>query len=111
MAVHHHLHRSQVGYQVSEIVAELLAEEEIRLNAPEQQAVVDLLMNDMLGLGPLEPILADESITDILVNGANQVYVERAGKLDLTDVRFRDNAHVLNIEACEDLAEFVSGSV
>ena len=91
------LPRAELSYQVSEIVAELLAEEELRLNSPEQQAVVDLLLNDMLGLGPLEPILADESITDILVNGASQVYVERAGKLDLTDVRFRDNAHVLNI--------------
>ncbi|MDP6840567.1 MAG: CpaF family protein, partial [Rhodospirillales bacterium] len=55
------------------------------------------LLNDMLGLGPLEPLLADEAINDIMVNGARQVYVERGGKLELTDVTFRDNAHVMNI--------------
>jgi pilus assembly protein CpaF len=91
------LPREELSQQVGEIVTELLAEEQIRLNGPEQSAVVDLLLNDMLGLGPLEPLLADELINDIMVNGANQVYVERRGKLELTDVRFRDDPHVLNI--------------
>ena len=59
--------------------------------------LVELLLDDMLGLGPLEPLLADELVNDIMVNGAHQVYVERKGKLELTDVRFRDDAHVLNI--------------
>ncbi len=91
------LPREELSQQVGEIVTELLAEEQIRLNGPEQAAVVDLLLNDMLGLGPLEPLLADEFVNDIMVNGANQVYVERRGKLELTDVRFRDDPHVLNI--------------
>ena len=91
------LPREELSQQVGEIVTELLAEEQLRLNGPEQDAVVDLLLNDMLGLGPLEPLLADESINDIMVNGANQVYVERRGKLELTDIRFRDDPHVLNI--------------
>ena len=91
------LPREELSQQVGEIVTELLGEEQIRLNGPEQAAVVDLLLNDMLGLGPLEPLLADEKINDILVNGCNQIYVERAGKLVLTDVRFRDDAHVMNI--------------
>jgi len=91
------LPREELSQQVGEIVTELLGEEQIRLNGPEQSAVVDLLLNDMLGLGPLEPLLADELINDIMVNGANQVYVERRGKLELTDVRFRDDPHVLNI--------------
>ena len=56
-----------------------------------------MLINDMLGLGPLEPLLADETVTDIMVNGATQVYVERAGKLELSDVRFRDDGHVMNV--------------
>jgi pilus assembly protein CpaF len=51
----------------------------------------------MLGLGPLEPVLADDTVTDIMVNGPKQVYVERRGKLELTDVTFRDNAHVMSI--------------
>ncbi len=51
----------------------------------------------MLGLGPLEPLLADETITDIMVNGPKQVYIEQRGKLVVSDVTFRDNAHVMNI--------------
>jgi pilus assembly protein CpaF len=91
------LPREELSQQVGEIVTELLAEEQLRLNGPEQDAVVNLLLNDMLGLGPLEPLLADEAVNDIMVNGANQVYVERHGKLELTKVRFRDDPHVLNI--------------
>ena len=91
------LPREELSSQVGEIVSELLAEEQLRLNGQEHTAVVDLLLDDMLGLGPLEPLLADEGINDIMVNGAHQVYVERKGKLELTDVRFRDDAHVLNI--------------
>ena len=91
------LPRRELAYQVGEIVTELLQEEQIRLNGPEHQAVVDLMLDDMLGLGPLEPLLADESITDIMVNGPNQVYVEQGGKLNLTSVKFRDDAHVLNV--------------
>ena len=56
-----------------------------------------LLVDDMVGLGPLEPLLADETVTDIMVNGPHQVYVERKGKLELTDVVFRDDAHVLHV--------------
>ncbi len=91
------LPRLELSNQMGEIVKEVLREQNLRLNGQEQQAVVELLLDDMLGLGPLEPLLADESITDILVNGASQIYVERGGKLDLTDVRFRDNRHVMNI--------------
>ncbi len=91
------LPRDELKGQLREIVSEALTEKEVRLNASEQQAVVDLILDDMLGLGPLEPLLADESITDILVNGPYQTYIERHGKLELTDVRFRNNDHVLNI--------------
>lgn len=91
------LPRSELARQVTEIVGEILFEERLRLNLSEQRDLVTLLINDMLGLGPLEPLLANESITDIMVNGPFQVYVERKGKLELTDVRFRDNQHVMNI--------------
>jgi pilus assembly protein CpaF len=86
-----------LSHQLRDIVTEVLNEEKLRLNAPEQTAVVDLLLDDMLGLGPLEPLLADDSVTDIMVNGPYQTYVERAGKLEVTDVKFRNNEHVLNI--------------
>ncbi len=91
------LDREELGRQIGELVGEILREERIRLNQREQKDLVELLLDDMLGLGPLEPLLADETVTDIMVNGPFQVYVERKGKLDLTDVKFRDNAHVLNV--------------
>ncbi len=83
--------------QIGEIVTEILAEHKFQLNLVEQHGLIDMLVNDMLGLGPLEPLLADDSITDIMVNGVNQVYIERGGKLELTDVKFRDHRHLMNI--------------
>ena len=83
--------------QLTGWVKELLAETKIQLNFTEQRELVESLIADMLGLGPLEPLIADETVTDIMVNGAKQVYVERRGKLELTDVQFRDDAHVMNV--------------
>ena len=78
-------------------VKDLLTETKIQLNFLEQRELVESLIADMLGLGPLEPLLEDETVTDIMVNGARQVYVERRGKLELTGVRFRDDDHVMNV--------------
>ena len=78
-------------------MSEIASERKIRLNLSEQRDLVTMLLNDMLGLGPLEPLLADDAVTDIMVNGPKQVYVERKGKLELTDVVFKDNQHVQNI--------------
>ena len=91
------LPRAELAREISEVVAEIAVEERIQLNSVEQRNLVTKLVNDMIGLGPLEPLLADESITDIMVNGANHVYIERGGKLELTNVRFRDDSHVMNI--------------
>ena len=91
------MERADLKRQVEEVVGEILNEEKIRLNGAEQRQMVDSLVDDMLGLGPLEPLIADETITDIMVNGPFQIYVEKNGKLQLTDVKFRDNQHVLNI--------------
>jgi len=91
------LPRDELSLQLREIVTEVLAEQNMRLNQIEQSSLVELLLDDMLGLGPLEPLLADESITDIMINGPKQIYIERKGKLEVTDVHFRDNEHVLNI--------------
>jgi pilus assembly protein CpaF len=83
--------------QLTGWVKELLAETKIQLNFTEQRELVESLIADMLGLGPLEPLIADETISDIMVNGPKQIYVERRGKLEVTDVQFRDNAHLMNI--------------
>src|ERR1700691_2645823 len=91
------LQRDELSRQLSEMVSEIVVEQRIQLNQSEQRQLVIVLLDDMLGLGPLEPLLADEGITDIMVNGAKHVYVERRGKLELTGVAFRDNAHVMSI--------------
>ena len=91
------LTRPELADQIGEVVGELLVQERINLNLKEQRSLVILLLDDMLGLGPLEPLLADELVTDIMVNGPNQVYIERSGKLTLSNVTFRDNQHLLNI--------------
>jgi len=89
--------RAMFEAQLSGWVKDLLTETKIQLNFIEQRELVESLIADMLGLGPLEPLIEDESVTDIMVNGAKQVYVERRGKLELTDVRFRDDDHVMNV--------------
>jgi len=89
--------RAAFEAQLTGWVKELLAETKIQLNFAEQRELVESLIADMLGLGPLEPLMADETVTDIMVNGPRQVYIERRGKLELSDVHFRDDQHVMNV--------------
>ncbi|WP_235914026.1 CpaF family protein [Curvivirga aplysinae] len=89
--------REELAVQVNDIVVDILQDKEININLLEQRQLVTLLINDMLGLGPLEPLLADDSVTDIMVNGAKQVYIEKGGKLVLSEVTFRDDNHVMNV--------------
>lgn len=89
--------RSEVRTGIEQIAAETTAHERLSLTLAEQTLVVDEILNDMFGIGPIEPLLADERVTDILVNGPDQVYVERGGRLELTALKFRDNAHVINV--------------
>ena len=79
------------------VVAEIRDELGIHLNRKEHAELVRSLVDDMIGFGPLEPLLADDGVTDIMVNGPKQVYVEKGGKLTLTDVVFQDDAHVMNV--------------
>src|SRR5262249_7420508 len=67
------------------------------LNDNDRQRMVDELMDEVFGLGPLEPLMRDNAISDILVNGPRTVYVERNGKLEMTDIIFADDAHVMMI--------------
>lgn len=91
------LPRLELARQLEGLVSELLVEQRMQLNRPEQDDLVYQLVNDMLGLGPLEPLLEDDSITDIMINGPKQIYIEKRGKIELTPVTFEDNAHLLNI--------------
>ncbi|MDP1554772.1 MAG: CpaF family protein [Hyphomonas sp.] len=83
--------------RVRGIIGEIIRKEEMALSSAEEVSFADAVMDEMTGLGPIEPLLKDDSIADILINGCNQVYVERNGKLQLAPVRFADNDHLLRI--------------
>ncbi len=91
------LPREQLRKEIFPIASEILAEQRLQLNGSEREELIEQMLDDMLGLGPLEPLLADDGITDIMVNGAKQIYVERKGKLELTEAEFRDNDHVMTV--------------
>ena len=83
--------------ELNKLVTELLESESIPLSMKEREALISDIQHEVMGLGPLEPLVQDQSVNDILVNRADQVYVERAGKLVLTDVKFRDESHLRKI--------------
>ncbi len=87
----------KLAAEVERLLAEIADEMRIQLNGREQRQLAAELVDDMLGLGPLEPLLDDDTITDIMVNGPDRVFVEQRGKVKLSNVRFRDTAHVANI--------------
>lgn len=89
--------REQMKPGVEQLVLSTAERERLNVTASEQAQIVGELLNDMFGLGPIEPLLADETVSDVLVNGPDQVYVERHGRLELTPYKFRDNAHVINV--------------
>ncbi|MFP7570265.1 CpaF family protein [Marivita sp. S2033] len=82
---------------IHEAIRTLSEDRKLRLNGREVADLVTAVLADMLGLGPLEALLKDERVTDIMVNGPHQIYVERSGKLELTGIRFRDDAHVFAV--------------
>ena len=91
------LEQNMASTKVTQAITEILNEEGRLLTDADRARLVEEIKNELLGLGPLEPLLWDDDVSDILVNGPNQVYVERQGKLYLTDVRFNDNQHLMLI--------------
>lgn len=89
--------RSQIEAEVGDIVYEELAKQNQALNNSERKSLVSDVLDELLGLGPIEPLLKDPTITDILINGHNSVFVERYGVLEHTNVRFKDERHLLRI--------------
>ena len=83
--------------QIQVVVQKLIDEQSVPLNTQTRHQIIKEIEDDVLGLGPLEALLYEPSISDILVNGYNKVYVERFGKLELTPVRFNDNNHLIKI--------------
>ncbi|WP_150754019.1 MULTISPECIES: CpaF family protein [Pseudomonas] len=91
------LEQAEAARQIRDICQRLLDEHSAPVSTSSRQLIIKQITDEVLGLGPLEPLLADHSVSDILVNGHASVYVERFGKLQRTDVRFRDDQHLLNI--------------
>ncbi len=91
------LSRQQIELEIKDIVLEILDDQGEVLNSRERQALIIEVLDELLGLGPLEPLLKDESITDILVNGPSTVFVERKGLLERVETRFQDDKHLLRI--------------
>ena len=91
------LEPDQVREEITDMTAEIISMRGLVLTVQEQQQVVTDICNDILGLGPLEPLIERDDIADIMVNGAGQVYIETEGKIELTDITFRDNAQLMNI--------------
>jgi pilus assembly protein CpaF len=89
--------REQIQDEVGDIVAEELAKQNHALNQAERKQLVADVLDELLGLGPLEPLLKDPTITDILVNGHNRVFVERYGILEPSAARFKDEKHLIRI--------------
>nr|WP_271077122.1 CpaF family protein [Aurantiacibacter sp. MUD61] len=89
--------RDELKSGIGDIVAELLIEENEILNRGERDALVEEILDELFGLGPLEPLLADEDVTDILVNGPKDVFVERFGILERTRTEFKDERHLMRI--------------
>jgi pilus assembly protein CpaF len=91
--------------EIEKLVADIATERRIQLNAREQRQLASELVNDMLGLGPLQPLLDDDGIADIMVNGPERVFIEKGGRVTLSNVKFRDAQHVANI--CQRIASAV----
>jgi pilus assembly protein CpaF len=89
--------RRTLRAEVAKLVSEIATEQRIQLNELEESALATELTDDMVGLGPLEPHLEDDEVTDILVNGPFDVFVERRGKLEKTNARFRDAQHLVSV--------------
>src|SRR5690554_5365162 len=83
--------------EIRDIVAEIIALKSIIMSIAEQEDLLEDICNDVLGYGPLEPLLARDDIADIMVNGSQKCYIEVGGRVKLTNVRFRDDAHLMNV--------------
>jgi pilus assembly protein CpaF len=89
--------KDRVRAEIGRVVERLLDDERVPMTTAEQNKMIEEVLDETLGLGPLEPLLKEPSISDILVNKYDKVYVERFGRLTLTPVRFKDNGHLLHI--------------
>ncbi len=91
------LDQNSAAEEIRDIVSEIISIKNVVMSIAEQESLLQDICHDVLGYGPLEPLLARDDIADIMVNGANNVFIEVAGKVEKTNVRFRDNGQLMNI--------------
>jgi pilus assembly protein CpaF len=103
------LDHKSVREAIGEVVAEIINLRNLTISAAEQQLLITDICNDVLGLGPLEPLIARDDIADIMVNGPDKVYIECNGKIELTDIKFRDQQQLMNI--CQRIVSAVGRRV
>jgi pilus assembly protein CpaF len=88
---------SRAREEIGDVVSEIISAKKVVMSTAEQRVLLEDICNDVLGYGPLEPLLARDDIADIMVNGSNRIFIEVDGKVQQTDIRFRDNAQLVNV--------------
>lgn len=89
--------KQELERKLADVVDQIIDEEASHLTSTERQRITTDIIDEVMGFGPITPLLTDPSISEVMVNGPKQVYVERSGRLEITDVAFRDDAHVMHI--------------
>jgi pilus assembly protein CpaF len=89
--------REEAAAAIRRVVQDLLVQEHAALNTDEREQVVQQILDEIFGLGPLEPLLKDDEVSDVLVNTSGQVFIEKRGKLEETSIRFKDDRHLLQV--------------
>ena len=87
---------------IERLISQIATERRVQMNAREQRELAEQLVHDIVGLGPLEPLLADDTINDIMINGPHKIFIERRGKVFLSNALFRDTGHLINV--CQRIA-------
>jgi len=103
------LSADRLEVEVERLISDLATERRVQLNGREQKELAADLVHDMIGLGPLEPLLEDQTINDIMINGPHRIFIERMGKVVQSTVRFRDTMHLCNV--CQRIAAAVGRRV
>ena len=89
--------RQTLAREIDEIIGDYIADNELSLTREERRRLVEGVLDEVAGFGPIEPLLADDTVTEVMVNGPNRVYIERAGRIEKVPITFRNDEHVLNI--------------
>ncbi|MBD8071131.1 CpaF family protein [Bacillus sp. PS06] len=91
------LSQGEMRLRIEQFVSQFMSEEKVIISRHDKEILITRILDESVGFGPLEPLINDPSITEILINGSNEVYVERLGKLEQSEIRFRDDEHVRHI--------------